>query len=1403
VFQSLARLSPSTVIPPLLDRLTVAADFLTEPHRFHVCVQALSATAGPLVRNYPLKALDLLFSLLPGIDVNDIWKCTDIFVLMSDLLEMMPVANMSDSSEIEKELGEKTGGFENFVVEFMNRCFTMIEHSRRENFRSDGGNNEEFLNEEEIAADAAINDTFMRMCVNSSPHILSVIFNKLTKYLTGKIVEPTVAGGILASMCKSLVHCDPVKGLQFFIPALSKSITKRVKERADGGRGDGDHKLDEELQFNLQLLGEVIAVKNVGVFRSKGCDILPWIEDICRIIDCTLNLGQKDEYEFAHVVLSGLLTWLCHSRIVETGPRVGWSWGRMVSLDEIPLDWYVPGDQEMSVVHVLLERYLAPVMGELEAFSEDRLAMEKEDLQRKLKLVLKILTGVSELIEPERQGEWESVLSSNMKWMDKICIKIGGRNVRETVNKLMGMVQKKLVKDNSDDFESFTAILYVYEMLLFCYGMDEDEMGDHIEDHKREKLHREDKLVKGKKHLPSVHLERITLQWENHLWLKNLLVAETLPDSLLNNLFSLCIHRYSEVRVVAQDLLLKVIGRVGKSSHSKVIPLIVQCLANSPTTTDEILKGALYLINSEKHMFFYSWESASKIWPALVTAQHSDKQSVDDLLRDVGIKVNRYYQDYNIYTLPLSYPVFPNGLAEYVRSFSGQEVKGGLGHNTSLKSLVHYQELEANLVQLVGSKTLHWRHEEMAVGMLLSMITYDHSPSLATTSLWLSLLLSDQRTIRLMAYQALEGILKLSKLPSVKVPLSDLVPDSKKVNVLKPGVRADNMFMQYQGNLEQAEVETYWNKPFIVKSFMGYFSWPGNEEKAFARMIHPKENFALQPESVRGLISDFFMDESKVKQFVEFNSLEHDKGTDFFSTDRGLFLSFLLENIGPALATVFQPHIERFVGSPEESQQRAAAEMVYGLVRGSRFWDYKSSMQLWTWLLPVFQQVLNNVTAETQSDWDFCFSGASNKADPNRLRALYELLITPENLVSQGAFKESSYLLFVAKCLSMNWRVRELYCRTYNILKDHWAHPYNNVRHQIASTMATLTAMDIKWAGDGGGNVGEGFPTKKLFIDEVIPCLNLNCPNPEFQSSRSLSPASLNTSHSSSEDVSMEGLEDEETKRANRTLEMVSLWICHHIRLSSSSLDPILFNLLPYFCQFIGTERDQDVSQACLQALCYMSASILPGGAIQPLLDMVKRIAMSESYKTKMSMLEFLQVAVFTNFPSIVCNPVYKNQVTRLVTNLLSDPHITVRQKAAKILGGLLHSGFLSGSSLTELLGDLRGRVRTKMTRQGKRFRKEEAEAGSQDKLNYHSGILGLCAFVEAFPYDVPEFVPPILMELSTHLNDPQPIPMTIKKSLQEFKRTHQDNWQEHKTKFTEDQLVVMTDLLVSQNYYA
>lgn len=39
-----------------------------------------------------------------------------------------------------------------------------------------------------------------------------------------------------------------------------------------------------------------------------------------------------------------------------------------------------------------------------------------------------------------------------------------------------------------------------------------------------------------------------------------------------------------------------------------------------------------------------------------------------------------------------------------------------------------------------------------------------------------------------------------------------------------------------------------------------------------------------------------------------------------------------------------------------------------------------------------------------------------------------------------------------------------------------------------------------------------------------------------------------------------------------------------------------------------------------------------------------------------------------------------------------------------------------------------------------------------------HMGVLGLCAFISAYPYDIPDFVPDVFDHLGAHLNDPQPI---------------------------------------------
>lgn len=54
-------------------------------------------------------------------------------------------------------------------------------------------------------------------------------------------------------------------------------------------------------------------------------------------------------------------------------------------------------------------------------------------------------------------------------------------------------------------------------------------------------------------------------------------------------------------------------------------------------------------------------------------------------------------------------------------------------------------------------------------------------------------------------------------------------------------------------------------------------------------------------------------------------------------------------------------------------------------------------------------------------------------------------------------------------------------------------------------------------------------------------------------------------------------------------------------------------------------------------------------------------------------------------------------------------------------------------------------------------------ETGEQVAVRIrHTGVLGLCAFISAYPYDIPDFVPEVFELLGANLNDPQPIPVSI-----------------------------------------
>ena len=116
-------------------------------HRFTSCLTAISACSRALVERYPLQVFQLLGHLLPGIDVNDMFKSTDIFIIISDLLDMIYMIDFSQSAgetttQEEKDIYMGSTVFEDFVLTFVDKCITLVENSSREQVRCNRKSND-------------------------------------------------------------------------------------------------------------------------------------------------------------------------------------------------------------------------------------------------------------------------------------------------------------------------------------------------------------------------------------------------------------------------------------------------------------------------------------------------------------------------------------------------------------------------------------------------------------------------------------------------------------------------------------------------------------------------------------------------------------------------------------------------------------------------------------------------------------------------------------------------------------------------------------------------------------------------------------------------------------------------------------------------------------------------------------------------------------------------------------------------------------------------------------------------------------------------------------------------------------------------------------------------------------
>jgi proteasome activator subunit 4 len=184
--QSLSLLRPERVIPPVLEKMYTSLETLTEPHRLSASMQCVVSIARALVRpnkHYPegpTHVIPLLLNSLDGLDVNDMKKCMVTFQFIATFVTLVPLIDCSravdvrqDLSDTEAQLCLATAQFEDFVLQFMDRCFVLIENSSLEQ-TSRLDQETDRLNTEEGIIEVGLASTFGSILLQSSPQIFSV-----------------------------------------------------------------------------------------------------------------------------------------------------------------------------------------------------------------------------------------------------------------------------------------------------------------------------------------------------------------------------------------------------------------------------------------------------------------------------------------------------------------------------------------------------------------------------------------------------------------------------------------------------------------------------------------------------------------------------------------------------------------------------------------------------------------------------------------------------------------------------------------------------------------------------------------------------------------------------------------------------------------------------------------------------------------------------------------------------------------------------------------------------------------------------------------------------------------------------------------------------------------------------
>lgn len=263
-------------------------------------------------------------------------------------------------------------------------------------------------------------------------------------------------------------------------------------------------------------------------------------------------------------------------------------------------------------------------------------------------------------------------------------------------------------------------------------------------------------------------------------------------------------------------------------------------------------------------------------------------------------------------------------------------------------------------------------------------------------------------------------------------------------------------------------------------------------------------------------------------------------------------------------------------------------------------------------------------------------------------------------------------------------------------------------------------------------------------------------------------------------------------------LQSVFLWIGNYMMKSYQPVSANMITLIPQICSVDKVAAQEVTLKVQLPIIrMFMSVWVMDKNLANLFIDEIEKVMSFSSWHSRMAAIQMSQIYGIFNLFQV--DDLVRERIKKITIDSLCDEQLEVRLSACITLTGFIHSGFIEADK--QLLDNLK--TLSKIKARSKNKETGKVNINMKNLVKRHGGILGLCAVVGSCPYDVPSYLPETVTYLCQFINDPVPIQGSVRKCLSEFRRTHQDNWQEHSLSFDANQLSVLSDILISPNYYA